>query len=176
MAFSECDYTARRLGMLTAVHVATSSDNWTLSALSIVVVSERHTDTSGIHARRLRSQLQEMSMPQVMSRVARAGLATNALARAASKAQPVARTSDFGFAASRSVSRPVRAMASAATTAEKVAEAPKPIYLKDYTAPDYKFAKVVLDFELGEEVTVVGNTIAVEPTFAAGGDPRRSIR
>lgn len=112
-----------------------------------------------------------MSMPQVMSRVARAGLATNALARAASKAQPVARTSDFGFAASRSVSRPVRAMASAATTAEKVAEAPKPIYLKDYTAPDYKFAKVVLDFELGEEVTVVGNTIAVEPTFTAGGDP-----
>ena len=101
--------------MLTAVHVATSSRNWTLSALSIVV-SERHTDTSGIHARRLRSPLQEMSMPQVMSRVARAGLATNALARAASKAQPVARTSDFGFAASRSVSRPVRAMASAATT------------------------------------------------------------
>jgi hypothetical protein len=116
--------------------------------------------------------VKEMSMPQVMSRVARAGLATNALARAASKAQPVARTSDFGFAASRSVSRPVRAMASAATTTEKVAEAPKPIYLKDYTAPDYKFAKVVLDFELGEEVTVVGNTIAVEPTFAAGGDPR----
>ena len=171
MAFSECDHTARRLGMLTAVHVATSSRNWTLSALSIVV-SERHTDTSGIHARRLRSPLQEMSMPQVMSRVARAGLATNALARAASKAQPVARTSDFGFAASRSVSRPVRAMASAATTTEKVAEAPKPIYLKDYTAPDYKFAKVVLDFELGEEVTVVGNTIAVEPTFTAGGDPR----
>ena len=134
MAFSECDHTARRLGMLTAVHVATSSRNWTLSALSIVV-SERHTYTSGIHARRLRSPLQEMSMPQVMSRVARAGLATNALARAASKAQPVARTSDFGFAASRSVSRPVRAMASAATTTEKVAEAPKPIYLKDYTPP-----------------------------------------
>uniref|UniRef100_A0A7S0I8S7 Uncharacterized protein n=1 Tax=Micromonas pusilla TaxID=38833 RepID=A0A7S0I8S7_MICPS len=63
-------------------------------------------------------------------------------------------------------------MASSAATAEKVAEAPKPIYLKDYTAPDYRFAKVVLDFELGEEVTVVGNTISVEPTFAAGGDPR----
>ena len=112
-----------------------------------------------------------MSMPQVMSRVARAGLATNALARAASKAAQHAKPS-FGFAASRSVARPTRAMASSAATAEKVAEAPKPIYLKDYTAPDYRFAKVVLDFELGEEVTVVGNTISVEPTFAAGGDPR----
>jgi len=112
-----------------------------------------------------------MSMPQVMSRVARAGLATNALARAASKAAHHAKPS-FGFAASRSVARPTRAMASSAATAEKVAEAPKPIYLKDYTAPDYRFAKVVLDFELGEEVTVVGNTISVEPTFAAGGDPR----
>ena len=110
-------------------------------------------------------------MPQVMSRVARAGLATNALARAASKAAHHAKPS-FGFAASRSVARPTRAMASSAATAEKVAEAPKPIYLKDYTAPDYRFAKVVLDFELGEEVTVVGNTISVEPTFAAGGDPR----
>ena len=112
-----------------------------------------------------------MSMPQVMSRVARAGLATNALARAASKAAHHAKPS-FGFAASRSVARPTCAMASSAATAEKVAEAPKPIYLKDYTAPDYRFAKVVLDFELGEEVTVVGNTISVEPTFAAGGDPR----
>ena len=112
-----------------------------------------------------------MTMPQVMSRVARAGLATNTLARAASKAAHHAKPT-FGFAASRSVARPTRAMASSAATAEKVAEAPKPIYLKDYTAPDYRFAKVVLDFELGEEVTVVGNTISVEPTFAAGGDPR----
>ena len=111
-----------------------------------------------------------MTMPQVMSRVARAGLATNTLARAASKAAHHAKPT-FGFAASR-VARPTRAMASSAATAEKVAEAPKPIYLKDYTAPDYRFAKVVLDFELGEEVTVVGNTISVEPTFAAGGDPR----
>ena len=112
-----------------------------------------------------------MTMPQVMSRVARAGLATNTLARAASKAAHHAKPT-FGFAASRSVASPTRAMASSAATAEKVAEAPKPIYLKDYTAPDYRFAKVVLDFELGEEVTVVGNTISVEPTFAAGGDPR----
>ena len=111
-----------------------------------------------------------MTMPQVMSRVARAGLATNTLARASSKAAHHAKPT-FGFAASR-VARPTRAMASSAATAEKVAEVPKPIYLKDYTAPDYRFAKVVLDFELGEEVTVVGNTISVEPTFAAGGDPR----
>jgi len=53
---------------------------------------------------------------------------------------------------------------------ETTAEAPQTIYLKDYTAPNYRFAQVLLDFDLGEEITVVGNTISVQPTVPAGDD------
>ena len=63
----------------------------------------------------------------------------------------------------------VRARASAAAPA--VADAPKPILLSEYAAPLYKYAKVELKFDLGEETTTVVNTCAVEPTFE-GSEPR----
>lgn len=116
-----------------------------------------------------------MSMPQVMSRVGatvmRAGAATAVARRTAQHRATTATSpsSSHGFAARASV----RAhSASSAAAAPAVADAPKPIYLSDYVAPDYVFAKVALKFDLGEETTVVGNTMHVEPTFDSGAASR----
>jgi aminopeptidase N len=56
--------------------------------------------------------------------------------------------------------------ASSASAAPAV-DAPKPILLSEYAAPEYTYASVTLEFDLGEEITVVTNTCAVEP--AHGG-------
>ena len=65
--------------------------------------------------------------------------------------------------------RCVRSAASAAA-APATENAPKPIYLKDYAKPQYAFAKVDLDFALGEASTAVKSTIRVEPQSANAGD------
>jgi aminopeptidase N len=49
-------------------------------------------------------------------------------------------------------------------------ESPKEIFLKDYKAPNFAFETVNLNFELGEEHTIVTSSIHVLPkTSAAGG-------
>ena len=126
-----------------------------------------------------------MSMPQVVSRAVlrRAG---SALARCSAQQGQQAIGNNVNSAypfAARSLAAPAkgaqpqqrqrgltRALSSAAAPA--VAEAPTPIYLSDYAPPDYKFVKVALDFDLGEEQTIVGNTLNVEPTYDAGGASR----
>ena len=112
-----------------------------------------------------------MSMPQVlMSRVGatvmRAGAATGPIARRTATSSA---SSTHGFAARATT---IRAHAASSAAAPAVADAPKPIYLSDYAAPDYVFAKVALDFDLGEENTVVGNTMSVEPTYDEGSPSR----
>lgn len=57
---------------------------------------------------------------------------------------------------------PVTRTKASAASAAVAAEAPKPIYLKDYESPAHGFVKVNLDFELGEETTRVTSTIEVE--------------
>ena len=59
----------------------------------------------------------------------------------------------------------VRASSASAAPA---AEAPKPILLSEYAAPDYTYASVTLEFDLREEATTVTNVCAVEPAFAPG--------
>ena len=59
----------------------------------------------------------------------------------------------------------VRASSASAAPA---AEAPKPILLSEYAAPDYTYASVTLEFDLREEATTVTNVCAVHPAFAPG--------
>ncbi|WVZ91626.1 hypothetical protein U9M48_037772 [Paspalum notatum var. saurae] len=47
-------------------------------------------------------------------------------------------------------------------------EAPKEIFLKDYKKPDYFFDTVDLQFQLGEEKTIVTSKIVVSPGVKAG--------
>ena len=48
---------------------------------------------------------------------------------------------------------------------------PQAIYRRDYTAPDYWIDTVDLDFELGEEATLVRARLAVHRNPALEGDP-----
>ncbi|CAO2186493.1 unnamed protein product, partial [Urochloa humidicola] len=50
-----------------------------------------------------------------------------------------------------------------AVTEEPEMDAPKEIFLKDYKKPDYLFDKVDLQFQLGEEKTIVTSKIVVSP-------------
>nr|CAB3483836.1 unnamed protein product [Digitaria exilis] len=50
-----------------------------------------------------------------------------------------------------------------AATQEPEMDAPKEIFLKDYKKPDYLFDKVDLQFQLGEEKTIVTSKIVVSP-------------
>jgi hypothetical protein len=106
-----------------------------------------------------------MSMPQVMSRVGAAVM--RASVRTATQRTTAATSTHHGHGfAARSAIR--THAASSAAAAPAVADAPKAIYLSEYAAPDYLFAKVALDFTLGEETTVVGNAMSVEPTYEVG--------
>ena len=123
-----------------------------------------------------------MSMPQVMSRVGATVMqrAASAAARRVANQRHVstAGTSSAGARVSAANTRTVRAhaAAAAAAAAPAVAEAPKPILLADYAAPDYVFAKVALNFDLGEETTTVGNTMLVEPAYdPSEGDAARPL-
>jgi aminopeptidase N len=125
----------------------------------------------------------------------RASACTNAVARAASRHRVAASrhrhpgtsssTSSIvrGFAARGTAPAPAPAPApspsrargvqtSATAAAPAVADAPKPVYLKDYAPPDYRFDAVSLDFYLGEDVTIVTNTMRTSPTFDGAGDAR----
>ena len=115
------------------------------------------------------------TVPQLVSRVGasvlrasgQAGAAARRTQQRASAATWPSPAHGLGFAA-RSTNRGHSA-ASSASAAPAVADAPpKAIYLSEYAAPDYAFAKVALDFNLGEERTVVGNTVSVEPTYTGG--------
>ncbi|KAF8654024.1 hypothetical protein HU200_062167 [Digitaria exilis] len=55
-----------------------------------------------------------------------------------------------------------------AATQEPEMDAPKEIFLKDYKKPDYLFDKVDLQFQLGEEKTIVTSKIVVSPGVEAG--------
>ena len=134
-------------------------------------------------------------MPSVSRAVMRASACTNAVARAASRHRVAASrhrhpgtsssTSSIvrGFAARGTAPAPAPAPApspsrargvqtSATAAAPAVADAPKPVYLKDYAPPDYRFDAVSLDFYLGEDVTIVTNTMRTSPTFDGAGDAR----
>ncbi|CAN6828664.1 unnamed protein product [Brassica oleracea] len=50
-------------------------------------------------------------------------------------------------------------------------DAPKEIFLKDYTKPDYYFETVDLSFSLGEEKTIVSSTIKVTPRVKGSSAP-----
>ncbi|CAL5000506.1 unnamed protein product [Urochloa decumbens] len=55
-----------------------------------------------------------------------------------------------------------------AATEEPEMDTPKEIFLKDYKKPDYFFDKVDLQFQLGEEKTIVTSKIVVSPGVEAG--------
>ncbi|ONM03896.1 Peptidase M1 family protein [Zea mays] len=55
-----------------------------------------------------------------------------------------------------------------AATEEPGMDVPKEIFLKDYKAPDYYFDTVDLQFQLGEEKTIVTSKIVVSPGVEAG--------
>jgi hypothetical protein len=119
------------------------------------------------------------SVPRAMTRVG---------AAAARRAGGVGRTAGVPIAQAAgapSAARLARAAASASpwsgrcggartlvrassASAAPVAEAPKPILLSEYAAPDYTYASVTLEFDLREEATTVTNVCAVEPAFAPG--------
>ncbi|KAH0849820.1 hypothetical protein HID58_096058 [Brassica napus] len=50
-------------------------------------------------------------------------------------------------------------------------DAPKEIFLKDYTKPDYYFETVDLSFSLGEEKTIVSSLIKVSPRVQGSSAP-----
>ncbi|RIA05688.1 hypothetical protein BRARA_K00004, partial [Brassica rapa] len=50
-------------------------------------------------------------------------------------------------------------------------DAPKEIFLKDYTKPDYYFETVDLSFSLGEEKTIVSSLIKVSPRVKGSSAP-----
>jgi aminopeptidase N len=50
-------------------------------------------------------------------------------------------------------------------------ESPKEIFLKDYEAPNFAFETLNLNFELGEEHTIVTSSIHVLPTTSSGKAP-----
>ncbi|XP_024004057.1 puromycin-sensitive aminopeptidase isoform X2 [Eutrema salsugineum] len=50
-------------------------------------------------------------------------------------------------------------------------DAPKEIFLKDYTKPDYYFETVDLSFSLGEEKTIVSSKIKVSPRVKGSSAP-----
>lgn len=50
-------------------------------------------------------------------------------------------------------------------------DAPKEIFLKDYKLPDYYFDTVDLDFQLGEEKTIVSSKITVYPRVEGSSSP-----
>ncbi len=50
-------------------------------------------------------------------------------------------------------------------------ESPKEIFLKDYKAPNFAFETLNLNFELGEEHTIVTSSIHVLPTTSSGKAP-----
>uniref|UniRef100_A0A453KI93 Uncharacterized protein n=1 Tax=Aegilops tauschii subsp. strangulata TaxID=200361 RepID=A0A453KI93_AEGTS len=52
---------------------------------------------------------------------------------------------------------------SPAATEEPEMDLPKEIFLKDYKKPDYLFDTVDLEFQLGDEKTMVTSKIAVSP-------------
>ncbi|XP_056850552.1 puromycin-sensitive aminopeptidase [Raphanus sativus] len=54
---------------------------------------------------------------------------------------------------------------------ESKMDAPKEIFLKDYTKPDYYFETVDLSFSLGEEKTIVSSKIKVSPRVKGSSAP-----